>query len=467
MTRSATVLTEAVEIKPQPGPQEHFLSSPADIVIYGGAAGGGKTWALLLEPLRHISNPNFGCVIFRRTFPEITNEGALWDEAMKIYPLFGAVPKIGNLSFTFPSGATVSFSHMQYEHDKFKWQGSQVALIGFDEVTHFSQSQFFYMLSRNRSMSGVRPYMRATTNPDAESWVSEFISWWIDEDSGFPIPERSGVIRWFIREGSTTIWADHPSDLKSRLIDMAVPKSVTFIPASVYDNRKLLSTDPGYLSNLAALPLVERERLLKGNWKIRPSSGKIFNREWFEIVESPPEAGGVECRFIDFAGTQQQIKGDDPDYTACVLMRKVGDTYYVLHCLAMRKSVADTEKTIRLLVRNDARRAEENGCRYMLRWEIEPGSAGIREAGRLMSLFPGLDRKGVPSKGDKILRARPLSSMAEMGFVKVVKGAWNEEWLAHMHHQPDIGHDDIMDASAGAFNVLEKPERRKPKSKRG
>lgn len=79
-------------IKPQPGAQERFLSSHADIAIYGGAAGGGKSFALLLEPLRHIGNNDFGGVIFRRTSPQITNEGALWDEAGKLYPLVGGEP---------------------------------------------------------------------------------------------------------------------------------------------------------------------------------------------------------------------------------------------------------------------------------------------------------------------------------------------------------------------------------------
>lgn len=78
-----------MNIGPQKGPQEQFLSSPADIVIYGGAAGGGKSFALLLEGLRHISNPNFGAVIFRRNVNQITAEGGLWDTASEIYPYAG------------------------------------------------------------------------------------------------------------------------------------------------------------------------------------------------------------------------------------------------------------------------------------------------------------------------------------------------------------------------------------------
>ncbi len=164
-------MAETRTLRPQPGPQETWLSSGADIAIYGGSAGGGKSWALLFEPLRHVANPGFGAVIFRRTMPMITNEGGLWDESMGLYPLAGATPMIGSHDWRFPSGANVGFRHLQHEVTKLDWQGAQVALIGFDELTHFTESQFFYMFSRNRSMCGVRPYIRATTNPDAASWV--------------------------------------------------------------------------------------------------------------------------------------------------------------------------------------------------------------------------------------------------------------------------------------------------------
>jgi hypothetical protein len=158
-------------IGPQPGPQTQFLSTPADIAIYGGAAGGGKTFAELLEPTRHVHNKDFGAVIFRRTTPQITNEGGLWDESTKLYPLLGAIPKLGDLSWRFPSGATVSFAHIEHDSTVLNWQGSQIPLICFDELTHFTQKQFWYMVSRNRSMSGVRPTSGApaTRTPTAGS----------------------------------------------------------------------------------------------------------------------------------------------------------------------------------------------------------------------------------------------------------------------------------------------------------
>jgi len=142
----------------------------------------------------HRHQPSRGAV-FRRSTVQVRNEGGLWDESEKLYPAIGASPKEHVLQWSFPSGASVSFAHLEHDKTVLNWQGSQIPLICFDELTHFSAKQFWYMVSRNRSMSGVRPYIRATCNPDADSWVVEFISWWIDQDTGLPIPERAGVLR--------------------------------------------------------------------------------------------------------------------------------------------------------------------------------------------------------------------------------------------------------------------------------
>jgi Terminase large subunit, T4likevirus-type, N-terminal len=264
-------------IRPQAGAQERFLACSADIGIYGGAAGGGKSFGLLMEPLRHIGNEHFGGVIFRRTSPQITNEGALWDEAGKLYPLVGGQARVGDLEYRFASGSSVSFRHLQHEATKFDWQGAQVPFIGFDELTHFTKSQFFYMLSRNRSTCGIRPYIRATCNPDADSWVAEFIGWWIDQETGLPIPERAGVLRYFIRISDALIWGASPEELREKHGADVQPKSVSFIPAKLTDNPELMAADPGYLANLMALGAVERARLLGGNWKIRSAAGLYSN----------------------------------------------------------------------------------------------------------------------------------------------------------------------------------------------
>lgn len=294
---------------PQPGPQTAFLASSADIAIYGGAAGGGKSYGLLLEALRHKDVKGFGGVIFRRTSPQLIGAGSLWEEANLLFRPQGAkMREMPNLSATFPSGALIQFQHLQHAKDVHDHQGKQYAFIGFDELTHFEKSQFWYLVSRMRSTCGVRPYMRCTTNPDPDSFVRELIDWWIGED-GYAIPERSGVVRWFVRDGDTLIWSDDPEDF-----DPDARLSLTFISASLADNPALTDKDPSYRAKLMTLPEVERERLLRANWDIRPEAGKYIKRPFFDKRWQ----GGLPQLNIyiasDYAVTELQ-EGNDPDHT--------------------------------------------------------------------------------------------------------------------------------------------------------
>lgn len=282
-------------IRPQPGYQMMALSSPADIVIGGGAAGVGKTYTLLLEPLRHKDVKGFGTVIFRRTSPQIKAEGALWDTSLGIYTQINeAEPRESSYEWFFGNTSKLKFSHLEYEKNKFDWQGAQIPCIGFDELTHFSKGMFFYMMTRNRSVCGVKPYMRATCNPDPDSWVAEFISWWIDQETGYPIPERNGVIRYLVVDGDNYIWGDS----KAEVLELAAHvfekvkektdidldnfiKSVTFISGDIYENKKLLSVDPSYLGNLLSQDKDTQASLLHGNWKTAISDQDIYEYHAF------------------------------------------------------------------------------------------------------------------------------------------------------------------------------------------
>lgn len=259
-------------------------------MIGGAAAGVGKTFTLLLDPLRDISIKDFGGVIFRRTSKQIRNEGGLWDTSMNIYPGIGATPRETYLEWNFSSGAKISFSHLEHEKNIYDWQGAQIPFIGFDELTHFSKKMFFYLLSRNRSVSGVKPYCRATCNPDPESWVYQLIEWWINPETGLPILERDGVIRYMLRDGENYIWGDCYEEVMEKgwyLLQEQVErsgidprefiKSITFISGSIYDNQELLKVDPGYLGNLMAQDAETKAQLLDGNWKVVISDIDIYD----------------------------------------------------------------------------------------------------------------------------------------------------------------------------------------------
>jgi len=442
----------AREVWPQQGPQEAFLSSPADIVIYGGAAGGGKTYALLMEPLRHIGNKDFGAVIFRRESVQITNEGGLWDTALTLYPTQGGAPRLlPKPTFKFPSGAKVTFAHLNLETDVLDWQGSQIPLIGFDELTHFERSQFFYMLSRNRSTCGVRPYIRATCNADAESWVAEFIAWWIDQTTGHPIPERSGVIRWFCRVADALRWGDSPEELAERF-DVGVNdcKSLTFIAASVHDNRKLMEADPGYLANLKALARVERERLLGGNWKVKPAAGMYFKRHEATLIPKVPDDVVRWCRAWDFAATEPSEDNPDPDWSAGVKMGLRKNGRYVVAGLVHERKKAGA---IRDIVK---RTAEHDGRETVISIPEDPGQAGKDQAENYVRHLSGWPVRRRRPSGDKVLRAEPFAAQWQVGMVDVVVGPWNEVFFAEIEGFPpsSTGHDDIVDAAADGFAQL-------------
>lgn len=433
-------------IRPQPGPQEAFLASPADIVIYGGGAGGGKTHALLMECVRHSGVKNFGAVIFRRQSVQITNEGGLWDSAMAMYPLIGARPvKSPTLCFVFPSGAKVTFAHLNQEADVLGWQGAQVPMLAFDELTHFERSQFFYLLSRNRSTCGVRPYIRATCNPDADSWVADFIAWWIGDD-GFPIQDRAGKIRWFCRIADQIQWADSPAELvDAHGIAPEDAKSVTFIPALVTDNPALMRADPGYMANLKALSRVERERLLLGNWKIKPAAGLYFPRHSVSILDIPPADVIATCRAWDLAATPPTEASPSPDATAGVLMARTrAGRFVVLHALTLRAGAHKVREAI-------LNTASQDGRSIKISIPQDPGQAGKDQAIGYVSLLAGHNITARRPSRDKIIRASPFAAQWQAGNVDIVKGPWNEAFLSELESFPESGHDDQVDAAADAF----------------
>lgn len=444
---------EPVNIGPQPGPQTMFLGCEADIAFYGGAAGGGKSYGLLMDPLRHFNNKEFGGVIFRKTSVQVRNEGGLWDDSMKLYSMFRARPREATLEWRFPKGMSMSFANLEHEKDVFNYQGAQIAWLGFDEVTHFSESQFFYMLSRNRSTSGVKPRVRCTCNPDPDSWVRTFIDWWIGKD-GFPIAERAGVLRWFIRINDAIVWASTPDEIHKQYgygVEIQ-PKSVTFIPAKLEDNKILMQKDPGYLGNLLALNRVDRGRLKDGNWNIRATAGTFFQRQTFPLVDAVP-SGWIACiRYWDRAATKPSETKKDPDWTRGLKLYKYSDGRF---CVADLKSDRDTPAKIEKLIKTTA---SHDGSSVKIMSQQDPGSAGVAEALNFVSMLAGYDVHTEVLTKNKATRAKPVSAQAEVGNILVLRADWNNDFFDECENfsedPSEYVHDDIVDVLSGAFNAL-------------
>lgn len=450
-------------VKPQPGPQTAFMATPANVCIYGGAAGGGKSFGLLMSALRYKNVPGFGCTIFRRNFNQIFSQGGLWDESMKIYQgIRGADPKFarGQWWFRNQNGDIVSkvtFAHIERDEDVHKWQGSQICEIGFDELTHFSEKTFFYMLSRNRSTCGVEPFIRATCNPDADSWVAKFIEWWIDPDTGYPIPERSGKLRWFVRRDEILYWANTKQELWKQFDlktpeEKAEPRSVTFIMSKLEDNQELLKVNPGYMANLKAMSVIERERLLHGNWKIKAAAGLFFKRSQVgDYLSFVPDDVIEWVRCWDLAATEKTENGD-PAFTSGVLMgKRKNGRYIVADVVNKQMSASDVRQTIKHTAQQDIAKHK----RVKIRLPKDPGQAGKEQAESYIKFLAGFNVVTVAETGSKEARAEPMAAQWQAGNFDVLTGAWNEEYLQQLENFPDSKFKDMVDASANAFTELE------------
>lgn len=337
---------EVKKIRPQEGFQEEFLTSDADIVIGGGGAGGGKSYALLFKPLYYIDDPKFRCTIFRRNRVQVKNAGGLWDDSKDLYK--DLIPSLSvnetELEYKAPCGAEINFAHLEYDKNAKSYQGAQISILGFDELPHFSSYQFFYLLTRNRSMFKGKCQVLATCNPEPDSWVAKFIDWWIGED-GFPIAERDGVLRYFYKKDKSMdsiVWGDTKEEVylkcKNELDELAANrkgksdpyaliKSLTFIRGDVDDNQILLDSQPGYKGSIAQ-SAEDKHRLLKGNWRRSAETEALVSYDTMDKMFSRyPQKNGRRCISCDVAG-----KGSDRMWV------KVWDGFHLMDFIVVARS---------------------------------------------------------------------------------------------------------------------------------
>ena len=289
------------KIVAQAGGQENMLSTNADILIGGGSRGGSKTFSLILEALKDCEEEQFRGIFFRKEVSDLEN---IEEDSKGVFSDFGIYNRSkGDMTWNFYNGGFLKLNYYSDNIEDFRtrFQGKQYSLIGVDEVTQMEYAKFKYIITCNRNAHGIRNRFWGTCNPDPDSWVAEFISWWIGEN-GLPIPERNGVVRYCFMEGddvSTIYWGDTREGVYEQcrhLIDKywdesfreyGTPQelfilSVAFVEAKLKDNRQLMRSDPGYLSKLLNQGEEQKARDLEGNWKFKTVGDDILKMNHME-----------------------------------------------------------------------------------------------------------------------------------------------------------------------------------------
>jgi predicted phage terminase large subunit-like protein len=366
-----------------------------------------------MAALQYVHVPGYAAILFRKTYADLSLPGALMDRASSWLNSTDAKWKEKDKTWTFPSGATVTFAYLEHPNDRFRYQGSEYQFVGFDELTQFDEISYRYLFSRLRRLQGSKVPIRcrSASNPGGKGheWV------------------------------------------KQRFLVEGEEKGRIFVPATLEDNPYLDMED--YEESLMQLSHVERLQLRYGDWDAMPD-GEMFKREWFKIVEQAP-ADIKKIRYWDLASTDKSKATKTSAYTAGALVGVKDGQYWVMDMKRVQKSPLAVEQLIR-------QTAEIDGVGTSIYMEQEPGSSGVNTIDHYQrKVLSGFAFYGDRPTGPKEERARPLSAAAEAGNVFLVRGTWIGDFLDEIVAFPEGQYKDQTDTVSASVSILNEMKDRK------
>lgn len=439
-------------------------------------------------PLLLIDDPKTNCVMMRRTNPQLQGAGGVFETACNIYNQLPAgqrpiikqqkmevifpVKNGGKLSYT---GAKIKYQQAEnVEQSKLNAQGLQWTFCGIDEATQFDVSQLLYFMSRLRSESKHFSRMVMSCNPSADHPLRTWIDWWLDEE-GYPIPERDGVKRYFIRRDDNFIWGSTKEELQDVYGENCLPLSFTFVSATIYDNPPMMENNPSYLAFLEGLNEIDKAQLLHGNWNARPKGANYFEREWVkEITTMDAPINRVGCRSYDLAATERSQVNKSPDPTACGHVSRCNKGYYYLSGNYHQDFYDDAHEIYGQFCKRagdrDAhilKQAEFDGDECTIVLPVDPGSAGKTS---FESMSKALTLEGfrvkpdpMPNNKSKLTRFLPFATACENGLVYVLVDTFDKPTLEFIYKQLEAfdgerstasKKDEFPDLYASGFNFI-------------
>lgn len=482
-------------LAPQPGKQTLAMNvrdkngNIPTVMIYGGAAGSGKSRLLLTKAAYYAyQDPDFAGVMFRRTSPPLKAAGGLFTEAKKLFSPFGTKVREKDMEILFQktSGGNLKFTHLEHENDaEGNHQGLQYSFIGFDELTHFSITQFIYLIGRLRSESAEDSFVLGTTNPDPDSWVFDWVEYYLRED-GTPDESKCGQVRYFVIVEDKPVFADDEETLVKEYPELCwvhnpntgeevyvPPMTFCFVSGNIFDNPALIKSNPKYLSSLKAQTKVNRSRLLDGNWLARPEGSEMVKRADFKKAESVP-FGAWGVRAWDKAYSEPSDKYRFPDYTASIkLYRTQKNLFYVV--ADFHPDNIDPKSEIYGRFRKTAgirdqwiqRQAEMDGedCKIILPRESGSGVAEYEAMSASLNAC-GFQVASMPTNTKKMQRYATFASAVKNGSIYIVEGSFpNKATLDAFYKELEsfdgerstaTKKDDWCDAMSDAYNYISK-----------